>query len=54
VGKTTIIATHTLELVSRVADTLLILSERHRPLACGATPEILANIELLTDANLVE
>ena len=54
VGKTTIIATHTLELVSRVADTLLILSELHRPLACGAAPEILANIDLLTDANLVE
>jgi len=53
-GKTTIIATHTLDTVHRVADTALVLSESHQPVAQGSVSEVLANQSLLRQANLVE
>ncbi len=53
-GKTTIIATHTLELVARIAEEAIILSEAHRLLAIGPVSELFANDALLVQANLIE
>ncbi len=53
-GKTTLIATHTLDLVPRIAETAVVLGEDHRLLAVGPISEIVADEDLLVQANLVE
>lgn len=53
-GKTTVVATHSLDLIPRVADSVLVLSESHRPVAHGPAMEVLADLNLLRYANLVE
>lgn len=53
-GKTIILATHTLDLVPRVATKAVVLSEAHELIACGPVDEILADRSLLVRANLVE
>ena len=53
-GKTTIIATHTLDLVPRIASVALVLNESHRLVAKDSVSEILARKDLLVDANLIE
>lgn len=53
-GKTTIIATHTLDTVPRIADRALILSENHSTVALGSVKDLLADSDLLGRANLIE
>ena len=53
-GKTTIIATHTLDLVPRIADRVILLSENHELLADGAVESVLGNQDLLCRANVIE
>ncbi len=53
-GKTTIIATHTLDLVSRIANLAIVLNEEHRLLASGPVSDIFTNDALLIEANLIE
>lgn len=54
VGKTTIIATHTLDLVARIAEEAVVLGEDHRLLAAGPVSEVFADDRLLLQANLIE
>ena len=54
VGKTTIISTHTIDLLPRVADYGVVLSEEHRIVGIGTIQELLADEQLLSLANLVE
>lgn len=51
-GKTTIIATHTLDIVSQVASQAIVLSETHRLIDKGPVAQILGNQDLLVQANL--
>ena len=51
-GKTTIIATHTLEILPRLATEAIVLSETHEVLAKGPVALILGNRDLLIQANL--
>ena len=51
-GKTTIIATHTLEILPRLATEAIVLSETHEVLAKGPVALILDNRDLLIQANL--
>jgi len=53
-GKTTIVATHTLDTVSRIADRAIVLSEGHSVFAAGPLSEVLADSSLLSRANLIE
>lgn len=53
-GKTIIVATHTLELVPRIAQKALILGEDHRLVAYGSVCEIFMDDQLLVEANLIE
>lgn len=53
-GKTTIIATHTLATVSRIADRAIVLSEEHSTVAIGAVSDLLSDTALLVRANLIE
>ena len=53
-GKTTIIATHTLDTVPRVASKMLVLSEQHTVARVSSVEEGLRDYELLRRANLVE
>lgn len=53
-GKTTIIATHTLDLVPRVAKTALVLSEDHRLVKIGPVSQVVNDNPLLISANLIE
>ncbi len=53
-GKTTIVATHTLETVTRIADRAIVLSEGHSVFAAGRLSDVLADSQLLIKANLVE
>ena len=53
-GKTTLIATHTLDLVPRVAEKAVVLGEDHRLKAIGKVSEVMENVALLVEANLVE
>jgi cobalt/nickel transport system ATP-binding protein len=53
-GKTTIVATHTLALLPRIADRALVLSEDHSTEAIGSVSELLADTALLRRANLIE
>lgn len=52
-GRTLVIATHDLDLAAAVTDRCLVLGEDHRPAATGPTPAVLADQDLLTEANLV-
>ena len=51
-GKTTIIATHKLEILPRLATEVIVLSETHEVLAKGPVALILGNRDLLIQANL--
>ena len=51
-GKTTIIATHTLDIVSQVANEVVVLSEAHQFIEKGPVAQILGNQDLLVKANL--
>jgi cobalt/nickel transport system ATP-binding protein len=53
-GKTTIVATHTLEAVPRIASTMMVLSENHKIVHSGPVTEGLENLQLLREANLIE
>jgi len=53
-GKTTIVATHTLATVPRIADRALVLSEDHTTVAIGAVSDLLNDTGLLRRANLIE
>ena len=53
-GKTTIVATHTLDLIPRIADKAFVLSESHQPIAQGPANQVLADRALLLAANLIE
>jgi len=52
-GKTTIVATHTLETLPRIADTAVVLSESHNLITVGDLEDVLADRDLLRNANLV-
>lgn len=52
-GKTTLIATHTLERIGDVADKTIVLSEQHEMLAATSVDAGLKDTALLTAANLV-
>jgi len=54
VGKTTIIATHTLDLVPRIADKAIVLSEDHSMVGIGRVSDLMSNKRLLWQANLVQ
>jgi cobalt/nickel transport system ATP-binding protein len=54
VGKTTIVATHTLGIVRQVADRAIVLDEDHRVAADGDATDVLANYPMLCRANLVD
>lgn len=53
-GKTTIVATHTIDMVSRIAELAVVIGEDHRVLSVGPVDETLANEQLLLNANLIE
>lgn len=53
-GKTIVVATHTLEMIPSIADTILVLSEDHRSIAGGPAEQILADGKVLRRANLIE
>lgn len=53
-GKTTLIATHTLELVPKIAKRVILLSEDHEVLADGPVDDVLKDLELLAQANVIE
>jgi len=53
-GKTTIIATHTMDVVSRIADKAIVLFEDRSPLVLRSISDLLADRALLERANLVE
>jgi cobalt/nickel transport system ATP-binding protein len=53
-GKTTIVATHTLDMVPKIADEVLILSEEHLVLAHGPADAVLADVAVLRKAKLIE
>ena len=52
-GKTTIIATHSLDRISEIADRALVLSEDHRLIGSFPVPELFADLVTLGRANLV-
>ena len=52
-GKTIVIATHELEIVPIIADRVVVLGENRRVLADGTPEEILADRDLLIEANLI-
>jgi cobalt/nickel transport system ATP-binding protein len=52
-GKTIVLASHDLDVLDRVADRCLVLSEEHRIVADGAPAEVLADRELLLRVNLI-
>jgi len=52
-GKTTIVATHSLETLPQIADRALVLSENHRLIACLPVDELLDDLHLLRRANLI-
>jgi len=53
-GKTIISTTHNLEIVSEIADRVLVFSENHQLVAEGLCAEILSNIDLLAQVNLID
>ncbi len=53
-GKTLIISTHNLDLVPRLADRAILLSEEHEIMANRSATDILQNIPMLKEANLVD
>ncbi len=53
-GKTTIIATHTMDMVPRIADVAVVLGENHRLLAVGSVSDTFTNQGLLVESNLIE
>ncbi|MHB8636009.1 MAG: energy-coupling factor ABC transporter ATP-binding protein [Fimbriimonadaceae bacterium] len=52
-GKTTIIATHSLDKVARVANTMLVLTEEHTVAAISTVADGLRDLDVLRRANLV-
>ena len=52
-GKTTIVATHSLETVPLIADKAIVLGEDHRVLRIGSAADILEDLPLLRSANLI-
>ena len=53
-GKTTIVATHTLDTVPKIADKAFVLSESHELVCVDAVSAVLADKQLLMAANLIE
>ncbi|MGB9803341.1 energy-coupling factor ABC transporter ATP-binding protein [Desulfofundulus sp.] len=53
-GKTLVTSTHDLDIVSEIADKVLVFSEDHRLVAAGPPEEILNNRALLLQVNLVD
>lgn len=53
-GKTIITATHNLEIVSEIADSVLVFGENHQIVASGSCRDILTDRELLTKVNLID
>ncbi|MGV1007180.1 MAG: energy-coupling factor ABC transporter ATP-binding protein [Dermatophilaceae bacterium] len=52
-GKTIVLATHDLDVLDRLADRCLVMSEEHRIVASGTPQELLADHQLLLSVNLV-
>lgn len=52
-GKTIVIATHDLDIVNDIADTVVIFNEMHRIEAVGPVKETLQNTEMLLRVNLI-
>lgn len=52
-GRTIVVTTHELEIVPIVADRVVVIGENRRILADGPAEDILANEELLIEANLI-
>ena len=52
-GKTIVLATHHLDLLSELADSALVLGEDHRVAVCGPLDEVLADRDLLLRVNLI-
>lgn len=52
-GRTTVVATHELEIVPIIAERVVVIGENRKILADGATAEILGNEALLIEANLI-
>lgn len=52
-GKTLVLATHDLGIAERASERAFVLAEDHTPLAQGDLAEILANEDLLLQANLI-
>jgi cobalt/nickel transport system ATP-binding protein len=53
-GKTIVTATHNLDLVSEIADRVIVLGENHQIIADGPPAVILENRDLLLEANLID
>ena len=54
VGKTLVTATHDLDIVSEIADRVVVFSEDHRVAAAGPPSEILSDKALLLSVNLID
>lgn len=52
-GKTIVIATHDLDIVDDIADTVVIFNEKHRIEKIGPAKETLKNTEMLLQVNLI-
>jgi cobalt/nickel transport system ATP-binding protein len=52
-GRTTVVATHELEIVPIIADRVVVIGENRKVLADGPAEEILGNEALLIEANLI-
>lgn len=53
-GKTTIVATHSMDTVARIAKSAIVISETHEVIGVGAVPCVLSDRDLLYRANLIE
>jgi cobalt/nickel transport system ATP-binding protein len=53
-GKTIVIATHDLDIVSEIADRALVFDEDHRLVANGSPSEVLSDRDLLLRVNLID
>lgn len=52
-GRTLVVATHDLDLTTRLATRCIVLDEQHRVAAMGTPTEVLSNTGLLAEANLI-
>ncbi len=53
-GKTTIVATHTLDMVPKIARVAIVIGENHRLLSVASVSDTFDDLNLLAEANLIE